>query len=780
MKPITAAILLALSSTASALTPFTISDIRIDGLERISDGTVLTYLPVEKGDQLNLSRARQAIRALYRTGFFENVKLDRQDDILVITVEERPAISKLTVTGNKDIKSEELLKGLTNIGIAEGEVFDRLQLDRVTQELTKQYYNRGKYNVKITPSVNTLDRNRVELTLVIAEGKASKIKHLNIVGNKAFTDEEITETFEAKTTNWLSWYRRDDQYSREKLSGDLEKLRSFYLDRGYVDVDVQSTQVSISPDRRNIYITANVTEGDVYSVGEIKLTGEFIVDEAILRQFIFPVKGEIFSRKKLEQTSEAIKAVLANVGYAFTEVREIPNIDRDQKIVDLTFLVEPGKRTYVRRINFVGNAKTRDEVLRREMRQFEGGWYSKASIDRSKIRLQRLGFFSDVKIDTQPVAGTDDKIDVKITVEERTSGSFQSGVGYSANSGIVTSLSLSQDNFLGQGNRVGFVVNRNDFFQRFDVSYFNPYWTDDGVSRGFNVSYRTLDQGQNNLATYLLDTTTFSMIYSIPVTETDRVNVSFGIDRNKITTDNPLIDSFETLGTPYEFVLQLGDDRSFNALRASLSWARDTRNRFVFPNDGGFQQIGLNVTLPPSDLRYYKFLYQLQQYRPITPKWILFGNLEVGYGNSYGGRFDSLPFFENFYSGGVRSVRGFRDNTLGPRLVTNCVDRRTPADCPLLPVGGALNLLANLELIIPTPEKTADNFRLSAFIDAGNVFVDLDSFSAKDVRYAAGLSVQWLAPISPQPIQINLAWPLNSKEGDERDGPLQFSFGTNF
>jgi outer membrane protein insertion porin family len=499
-----------------------------------------------------------------------------------------------------------------------------------------------------------------------------------------------------------------------------------------------------------------------------------------MRYLILPKTGETFSRKKLEQTSEAMKAVLANVGYAFAEVKEVPTINRESKVVDLTLFVDPGKRTYVRRVNFVGNTKTRDEVLRREMRQFEGGWYSKSMVDRSKIRLQRLGFFKEVKIDSQPVAGTDDQVDLKVTVEERTSGSFQFGVGYSANSGIVTSLSLSQENFLGQGNRVGLVLNRNDFFQRYDISYFNPYWTDDGVSRGFNLSYRTLDQGQNNLATYLLDTSSFSSIFSIPVTETDRINLSIGIDRNKVSTDNPPIDSFETRGTPYEFVQQLGDDRSFNALRGSLGWARDTRDRFIFPRNGGYQQIGLNLTLPPSDLRYYKLFYQLQRYFPITESFTFYSNLELGYGDSYGGRFDNLPFFENFYSGGVRSVRGFRENTLGPRLVTNCEDRRTPDLCPLLPVGGAMSFLANLELILPTPAKTADSFRVSAFIDAGNVFSDFSAFEASELRYAAGLSVQWLAPISPQPIQINLAWPLNDKEGDERDGPLQFSFGTNF
>lgn len=763
MKRLAASLLICLSpALAQAFNAFTISDIRIDGLERISAGTVLTYLPVEKGDQLDSGRARDAMRALYKTGFFEDVKLARQGTILVVTVEERPAIAKLTLVGNKDIKEEDLLKGLANVGLAEGEVYDRLQIDRVQQELTKQYFNRGKYNVKVRPSVKRLDRNRVEVTITIAEGKASKIRHLNIVGNRTFTDAEIMEEFEAKTTNWLSWYRRDDQYSREKLSGDLEKLRNFYLDRGYVDFDVDSTQVAISQDRREIFINANVTEGEVYKVGKIKLTGEFVVSESLLQLLIATKEGETFSRRKLEATTEGMNAVLANVGYAFANAQALPSIDRKNRTVDLTFFVDPGKRTYVRRINFVGNSKTRDEVLRREMRQFEGGWYSKAQVDRSKIRLQKLGFFKDVKIDTPKVAGTEDQIDINVTVEERTSGSFQFGVGYSGNSGIVTSVSLTQENFLGRGNRIGIVANRNDFYNRFDVSYFNPYWTDDGISRGFNLSYRELDQGENNLATYLLDTAAASMVFSVPVSEFNRINLSIGADRNKVTTQPGF--------TPQEFIQLIGDDRSFNALRGTLTFASDTRDRFFVPTRGTFQRLGLELTLPGSDLEYYKLFYQYQRYFPITDKFIFYANTELGYGDSYGGRFEDLPFFENFYSGGVRSIRGFEENTLGPRLETGS---------GLLPVGGAFNVLSNLELIFPTPfAKDAESVRISAFIDAGNVFKSVSTFEASELRYSAGVSLQWQAPVGP--ITINLAFPLNFKEGDERDGPLQFSFGNQF
>lgn len=763
MKRLAASLLLCLTPALSpAFSTFTITDIRIDGLERIAAGTVLTYLPVEKGDQMDTTRAREAVRALYRTGFFEDVKLERQGSILVVKLEERPAIAKLTLVGNKDIKEDDLRKGLTNIGLTEGEVYDRMQLDRVQQELTKQYFNRGKYNVKVRPSVKRLDRNRVEVTITIAEGKASKIRHLNIVGNRTFTDAEIMEEFEAKTTNWLSWYRRDDQYSREKLSGDLEKLRNFYLDRGYVDFEVESTQVSISPDKRDIFINANISEGEIYQVGKIRLTGDFIVSEDLMRAMIVTKEKETFSRRKLEATTEGMNAILANLGYAFANAQAVPSINRETRTVDLTFFVDPGRRTYVRRINFVGNVKTRDEVLRREMRQFEGGWYAKSAVDRSKIRLQKLGFFKDVKIDTPKVAGTEDQIDINVTVEERTSGSFQFGVGYSGNSGIVTSVSLTQENFLGRGNRVGIVANRNDFYNRFDVSYFNPYWTDDGISRGYTLSYRELDQGENNLASYLLDTAAASMVFSLPISEYNRINLSVGVDRNKVTTDPGF--------TPLEFITQIGDDRSFNALRSTISFASDTRDRFFVPTQGTFQRIGLELTLPGSDLEYYKLFYQYQRYFPITEKFIFYANTELGYGDSYGGRFENLPFFENFYNGGVRSVRGFEENTLGPRLQTGS---------GLLPVGGSFNVLGNFELIFPTPfAKDAESVRLSAFLDAGNVFSTFGDFEPGELRYSTGLSLQWQAPVGP--ITINLAWPLNSKEGDERDGPLQFSFGNQF
>lgn len=788
MKKLVASILLALGAApAWAASDFVISDIRIEGLERISAGTVFTYLPVEKGDRLDRANTTESLRALYRTGFFDDVKLEREGNILVITVRERPSITKITLVGNKDIKTDELTRGLTGIGLTEGETFNQLNVDRVTQELTRQYNNRGKYNVRISPSVKKLDRNRVELTITIAEGKAAKIKHLNVVGNQRFTDDEIREEFELDTTNWLSWYRRDDQYSREKLSGDLEKLRAFYLDRGYVDFDIESTQVSVSPDRRFVYLTANVTEGEIYEVGDVRLTGKFVIEEEILKSLVQIQKGETFSRKKLEQTSELIKKLLGNVGYAFAEVNPVPTIDRDKRIVDITFIVDPGKRVYVRRINFEGNNKSQDEVLRREMRQFEGGWYSQAAIDRSKVRLERLGYFEKVEVETPKVAGTDDQVDVVVKVTERQTGNFQFGVGYSELQGIITSIAVNFENFLGTGNRVGFALSNNQIFKRFDLSYFNPYYTDEGVSRGFNVSYRELDTGQANIASYTNDLAAVGLIYGIPLSEFDRVQFRLAVDQTKLSlfrgiTPDAFLDYIRTSdGTcPTDDEIEDNEDNpnfyfgckgSYQALRGEVSWFRDSRNRFFAPTDGTLIRVGGEITLPPSDLRYYKLGAQYQRYFPLTNAFTVMVNGELGYGDTYAGKNKDvgLPFWEYYYSGGVRSVRGFRDNTLGPRLESGELE---------LPVGGALNVLGNVEFLFPTPfAKTADSVRVGAFFDVGNVYKDFDAFDAGELRYSTGLTLQWRAPVGP--IIINLAYPLNDEEGDEVER-IQFSFGNQF
>ena len=778
--PLLTSLALASPLHAQSLEPFTISDIRVDGLQRISAGTVFTYLPLQRGDEVDQATAARAVRALFRTGFFNDVKLERQNDILVVTVTERPAINKITLIGNKDIKSEELTRNLKEIGLAEGETFDRLQLDRVVQELTRAYNNRGKYNVSIQPSVSPLDRNRVDIQIDIKEGKAAKIRHINIVGNETFEQKELRKGWESDESNWLSWYRRDDQYSREKLSGDLETLNSYYLDRGYVDFDIESSQVSISPDRRDVYLTTNVREGEVYSISEAIVTGDTVIPVEEMERLVLVRPGMTFSRRLLEITADNMMALLGNIGYAFANVTPVPEVDREGRTVKINFFVEPGKRVQVRQVQFKGNTRTADEVLRREMRQFEGSWYSQAAIDRSKIRLNRLGFFSDVEIETPAVPGTDDQVDVIFNVTETTSGSFMIGLGYSQLAGLITSLSVSQNNFLGTGNRVGVAVQNNDYSKRFDVSYFDPYFTRDGISVGYNLSYSESDYSDFNIASYYADSGMARAVFGLPLTETDTVGLSFGIDFNTITpawgvTPQPIIDYIDAL-----------DRRTFNAWRSELSWARDSRNAYWNPTRGSFQRVAAELTLPGSTVEYYKLNYQYARYWPVHRALVLLTNFELGYGDSYGDRVtrdiydedgnlvrtvvaDGLPFFENFYAGGVRSIRGFEDNTLGPYATSATSNYRQA-------LGGALKTTGTLEAIFPTLFDT-DQTRLSAFLDFGNVYRNADDFEFREYRASIGVSLQWQAPVGP--IVLNLAYPFLT-DRDDRTERLQFSFGTQF
>ena len=579
MKRIAALILLAsLSANAFAFDPFVVSDIRIDGLSRISAGTVYNYLPVNKGDQLTDSAAQRAIRALYQTKFFSNVEFDREGNILVIKVTERPSIAKLTLRGNKDIKSDELKKGLKEIGLTEGETFDRLALDNVQQELIRQYYNRGKYNVTVDPHVTPLDRNRVAIDIEIREGKAAKIKEFNIIGNHAFTDKDIREGFESDTTNLMSWYSKDDQYSREKLSGDLEKLQSYYMDRGYADFGVDSTQVSIAPDKRFMYIDASIKEGEIYKVADVKLVGTLILPETTLRQLVFLKTGDTFNRAAIENSTKAIKAILANIGYAYAKVTPIPKLDKDKRTVDVTLYVEPGQRVYVRRVVFAGNTRTEDGVLRREMRQLEGSWYSQAAIDRSKTRLMRVGYFKKVDIDKKLVPGTQDQVDVSVKVEEQSAGSLQFGVGYSQFSGLILSASVSQNNLFGTGDSFSVSGQRSSFSTLFNVNYYNPYLTDNGIGIGYNATYSKADFGNTDFANYATSTKSFSSYLGIPISETDGVRVGLGISSNKVN----LIPGFSPQ-VLLDYQDQIGN-RTIHSWTGTLGWSHDTRDQYWAPS----------------------------------------------------------------------------------------------------------------------------------------------------------------------------------------------------
>jgi len=760
---------------AQAAEPFTVSDIRVDGLQRISSGTVFTYLPVERGQQLSDAKISDTIRALYKTGFFEDVQLDRQGDILVVTVKERPAINKLTVTGNKDIKSDQLLKGLSDIGLSEGGTFDRLSLDRVTQELRRQYNDRGKYTVEITPTVSPLDRNRVDIAIAIKEGKAAKIRHVNLVGPEKFESEDILKTWESKESNWASWYRRDDQYSKEKLSGDLEKLNSWYLDRGYVDFSVDSTQVSISPDKRDMFITAGVTEGEQYKISEIKVTGDTVLPQEDVERMVIQKSGDTFSRALLEFSSDSITNSLSNIGYAFAKVNPIPTTNRADRTVSINMQVVPGPRVAVRQIVFKGNTRTSDEVLRREMRQFENSWYSQAAIDRSKIRLQRLGYFEAVEVETPPVTGSNDQVDVVYNVKETTSGSFVFGLGYSQSYGMTTSVQLSQNNFLGGGNRVSVEASRSSYLQRYAFSYTNPYFTDDGVSLGYNLSWRELDYSDFNTAQYNSTNGAAQVVFGVPITENDTVSLMFGIDSNQITTYAATPKSIE------DYIAAVGN-KTFHAWRTELGWARDTRNDYFMPTRGTYQRVGLETTLPGSTVEYYKLNYQISKYWPIIPSLVINTRAEVGYGDSYGddssavlpdGRVvtaSGLPFFENFYAGGTNSVRGFEDNTLGPRSEANQFYSRGQ------PLGGSLKTVGSIEAYFPRLFDSP-SARVSAFLDFGNVYNGVDSFKANELRVSTGVALLWRAPVGP--ISISYAFPLKKEDNDEVER-LQFTFGGQF
>ncbi|WP_374248270.1 outer membrane protein assembly factor BamA [Thermomonas sp.] len=795
----------------TALAPFTVSDIRIDGLQRIGAGTVFTYLPVERGDTLDQGKAAEAVRALYKTGFFEDVRLDRQGNILVITVTERPAINKLTLSGNKDLKSEDLLKGLKDIGLAEGETFNPLNLDRVTQELTRQYNNRGKYGVQITPSAEHLDRNRVNLTITIKEGKAARIRDINLIGNDSFPDEDITKGWESHTSSWLSWYKRDDQYSREKLSGDIEKLNAWYLNRGYVDFSLDSTQVAISGDRKDMFITAGMTEGQVYNFSDVTVSGDTVLPKAELENIaglIHP--GNTFSRAALEMVTNAITLRLANIGYAFARVNPAPTIDRDKRTVAIDFQVQPGPRVNVRRIVFKGNTRTADTVLRREMRQFEGAWYSQAAIDRSKVRLDRLGYFESVDVDTQPVAGSDDQVDVTYTVKETTSGSISAGVGYSQLSGLNLSLQLSENNFLGTGNRVSMALTRSVYQKRYDFSFMNPYFTDEGLSLGYNLWWREFDYSSFNVAQYSTNNGAFQVFMGLPLSESDSVSLMLGIDSNEIlafdgSTPPPLLDYIKAVG-----------QRTFHSWRAQLGWGRDTRNNYFTPVVGSSQNLSAEITLPGSTVEYFKLSYDISKYWPLSQMLVLRTALNLGYGDSWGKDFTrnlcytaplppvpptptnpnptqppapppptvpclttspdfvktvhgtGLPFFENFYAGGIASsgkVRGFMDNTLGPQYTSSYGYKQ--------PLGGSVLLAGSVEAIFP---KLFDSpaARVSAFLDFGNVYDGWKNFSTSEMRVSAGVALLWRSPMGP--LSISYALPIRKKDGDQIER-LQFNFG---
>ncbi len=744
--------------TVLAFEPFVVKDIRLEGLQRISSGTVFNYLPVQVGDRLDAERARRAIRALFRTGFFKDVSLAREGDVLVVQLQERPAIASIEIEGNKDIETEPLLESLKEIGFAEGRVFNRSLLDKVEQELQRQYFARGKYGVKIRTTVTPMERNRVAIRIDIAEGKPARIREINIVGNRVFDDETLLDLFELSTPTLFSFYTGSDQYSKQKLAGDLERLRSFYLDRGYLHFNIDSTQVTITPDKRDIYITINVTEGEQYRVKEVRMTGDFVVEPESLFPLVDINPGDVFSRKRVTDTVEKLGKALSDKGYAFANVNTIPDVDEETRTVTLTFFIDPGKRVYVRRIEMRGNTRTADEILRREMRQMEAGWFSSSAVEHSRSRLERLGFFEEVNVETPAVPDTPDQVDVVYSVKEQPSGNLVLGLGYAQSSGFLFNANVTQNNFLGTGKRVSLNFNNSQINTIYSFSYNDPYATIDGISRGFGVFYRSTDAGQANLANYNTNTWGGNLSHGLPINEFDRIRFDVAFEHLELeeTVFSPRIVS--------DFIAANGS--TYDTLTLSASWSHDTRNRAIMADRGMLQRLSAEVTVPGMDLQYYKISYRHLFYVPLTKRFTLSLNGEIGYGDGYGD-FGSVPFFKNFYAGGVRSVRGWQDNTLGPR------DARTND-----PIGGSFKVQGNVELLFPPPfAPKSKTVRLSAFFDIGNVFSDYDAFSAGDLRYSVGLGATWLSPLGA--LTFSLAKPLNEKAGDETQ-PFQFTIGTNF
>lgn len=740
---------------------FIVSDIQVRGLQRISEGTVFNYLPVNVGERFSLGNVGPAIKALFKTGFFKDVLLEREGSVLIVNVVERPSIAKILFEGNKDLSKDDLTKALDKIGLSEGKIFDRSVLDKVELELKRQYLSHGKYSLKIKTEVANLTRNRVGIRINISEGRVTKIKEINIVGNKTFDDKTLLKKLELNTTNLLSFYTKDDQYSKQKLSADLETLRSYYLDRGYINFVIESTQVAITPDKKDIYVTINVKEGDIYTLEKVKLTGNLVVKPEDLIKLMTVGPGEIFSRKNATETSKAIQDRLGDEGYAFANVNMVPEIHEANKTVDMAFFVDPGKRAYVRRINYSGNTKTRDEVLRREMRQMESSWASSSKIERSKTRLERLGYFETVNVETPPVPGTADQIDVNYSVVEKSSGNLSAGIGFSQVQGIVINANLSQDNVFGSGKRVNLAFNNSDFLTSYQFGFFNPYFTTDGVSLGYNLGYTDRNAGQINIANYSTTIANAGMDFGIPLNEFDQLRFGIDLRHTKLKQTTNSSDEIET------FVIENGDN--YLTLAPSIGWTHDTLNRAIFPSSGGQQRLSALAALPGvSDLKYYKVSYKHQEYFPLSSDFTFRLQADIGYGDGYGDTGD-LPFFENYYGGGTGSVRGFKNNTIGPRDHINGVPNR--------PFGGSTKIVGNAELFFPVPFlPETKSVRLGTFFDAGRI---QNGFGFNKMKYSAGVSGEWLSPFGA--LSVSAAMPLNvdTQDGDQRE-IFQFNFGQNF
>ena len=739
--------------TATAIEPFVIRDIRVEGLQRTEAGTIFSYLPVKVGDTMTDERAAQAIRALFATGFFRDVSLEREGEVLVVVVLERPSIAQIEFSGMKQFEKEVVTTSMRQVGIAEGRILDRGLLDRAEQELKRQYLSKGYYAASISTTVTPLERNRVAINFTVEEGEVAKIQQISIIGAKAFRESELVGLFVLRTPGLLTWYSKNDQYSREKLSADLETLRSYYLDRGYVEFRIDSTQVSITPDKQGIYITISITEEEKYTVSDVRVAGELLVPEEEIRKLIQVKPGDAFSRARLTESTKSISDRLGDDGYAFANVNAVPSLDKEKREVAFTFLIDLGRRVYVRRVNITGNTKTRDEVIRQETRQLEGAWYSAQKVTLSKQRIDRLGYFSEVSVETPSVPGATDQIDVNLAVVEKATGNLLFGAGWGSDDGLILSASIAQQNIFGSGRHVSLGVNTSKLNTTWSLSYTNPQYTVDGVSRGFDLYYKDLDPAARGLGEYKTITWGGQMRFGVPVSELDFIQYGFGYDDTSITT---FTDSPQRI---LDYVAVFGSQNT--NMFVTSGWVRDGRDSHIYPTKGTLQKASAEVGTPLGDLEYYKLYYQYQHYFPLTRFTSLMVNGETGYGDGYNGL--PLPFFKNYYIGGVSSVRGFKSYTIGPK------------DSNGDPTGGPQKVQGNVELFFPFPGLPNDrSVRVSAFVDSGTVGPPM---SADQIRVSSGVGLLWVSPIGP--LKISFAWPIRSEPSDSLQ-KFQFTVGGLF
>ncbi len=776
-------------SSAQAADPWVVRNFQVEGAQWISEGTVYNYLPINIGDTIDDQLQRESFRALYDTGFFQDIEFRRDGDTLVIAVLERPRIEEFSFTGNSDIDDDQLEESLNSVGLTTGKTFDRSVLDEVTRFLTEQYHGRGKYAATVTPVVEPLPDNRVRVAIEIEEGDRAKIREINIIGNTVFDNGDIIENFELSTGSLLSFMRDDDRYSKEALEGDLETLRSYYMDRGYADFQLDAPQVTISPDKRDIFITISITEGDLYTISEVDLAGDMVVPEEDLRRLVLAQPGQIFSQQLLSFTEEAMAFRLGAEGYAFAQVRAVPELDEEAKEVSVRFFIDPQSRVYVRRINFNGSDSVNDEVFRRELWQFEGGYLSNTLVERSQFNLQRLPYVESVEYDTVPVAGSPDLVDIEFEIEEGLPGQFGGSLGFSDSQGIILGGNFVHSNFMGTGNRVALDLRGGEYYKVYDVNFTDAYRTMDGLSRTISFSYQDIKQFTNATSDFSTTTLTAGLNWAYPITMNQSLRFGFAYQHAEMLTSffssNQARQWVQNNGTPFSIPGAQGVfGTEIDSLELVLGWNFDTRNRALFPDSGTIIGVNVNAAIPGSEVEYYVARMDFTKYIRLPGAWRIKLNSDLAMGEAYGDQTTALPPFRNFFGGGPGSVRGFKESYLGPQ------------DSQRNPNGGNMLVANQFELIIPTPEKISGSTRVALFYDVGNVFhtggidffdrlgdpIDYD-FDYDDLRHSVGLSVEWLAPLGL--LRFSIASPLNAAEETDRFFAdeverFQFSVGNAF